>query len=126
MTTATISKTITQPVDVINEFADNLGYMSTVSNPDYVPAQGLELMRDPNDPEQMILNPEYVPAVGEPTMDNPMSRVEFVSMKFDEMASDWFAQFARRNAERTVREQIEQTVVATKEAIKATIATEIK
>lgn len=137
METASITKTITQPLEVINTFADRLGYMETVKNPDYVAPQGSETIVDPEweqpadfDPVTgetlMVPNPDYVPAVGEPTMANPQSRVDFVSEKFDEMASDWFAQFARRDAERMVKVQIEETIVQTKAAIKATIATEIK
>lgn len=135
MTNITITKTITQPEEVINEFADNLGYQTVVPNPDYVPAQGSEMMVDPEwtqpegfdpmtDETPMVPNPDYVPQVGEPTMPNPQSRLEFVSEKFDDFVSDkFFGQFARRNAEREAKALIEERIVQTKEAIKATIVT---
>jgi hypothetical protein len=135
MKTITITKTITQPEDVINQFADDLGYQTIVVNPDFVEAQGSEQIVDPTweqpadfnpmtDTTPMVPNPDYVPQVGERTMPNPQSRVEFVSEKFDDFVSDkFFGQFARRNAERAALATVEQTVTATKEAIKATIVT---
>ena len=131
----TITKTITQPEEVIGQFADDLGYQEVVPNPDYVPAQGSETIQDPawEQPADFspidgvvpqVPNPDYVAQVGEPTIANPQSRTEFVSEKFDDFVSDkFFGQFARRNAERAAQETIKQTVEATKEAIKATITT---
>jgi len=136
MTNVSITKTITQPEEVINEFADNLGYQSKIENPDHVPAQGAEKIIDPEwvkpadfnemeDMPQMIDNPDYVPAVGERIIDNPQTRVEFVSEKFDDMAALWFSQFAERNATRAAKETIKQTVEATKTAIRETITTKM-
>lgn len=130
----TITKTITQPEEIINEFADNLGYQSVVKNPDYKPAEGSELIQDPNwvEPEgfdpvndraPLVPNPDYKPAVGEPVITNPQTRIEFVSEMFDEMASTWFSQYAERNARRAAEDTVKQTVAATKQAVKATIST---
>jgi len=132
----TITKKITQPEEVINEFADNLGYQTKVENPDHVPAQGSEKIVDPewvkpddfdemNDVPPMVDNPDYVPAVGERIIDNPQTRVEFVSEKFDDMAAQWFSQFAERNATREAQATIKATVEATKDAIKGSISTEM-
>ena len=129
MANQTITKTITQPEEVINEFADNLGYQTIVTNPNYVPAQGSEQIVDPawTAPENadplteappMIPNPDHVPAVGEQMIDNPQTRLEFVSEKF-------FGQFAKRNAERLKMEEAKAVAKQTVDAIKATITTKV-
>lgn len=131
---AKITKTIEQPDEVIKTFADRLGYQELVVNPDYVPAQGSETIQDPDwvkpedfdemtDTIPQVPNPDYVAAVGEKMMTNPQSRVDFVSEKFDAMASNWFAQFARRDAERDAEQLIRTKVEETKAAIKASITT---
>lgn len=113
MANITITKTITQPEEVINAFADNLGYQAVVTNPEYTPAQ--------YDAETMEI---IVPAVGEPTKPNPQTRLQFVSEKFDDLVSDkFFGQFARRDAERLKAEEAKILAQQTVEAIKATIVT---
>jgi hypothetical protein len=133
----TITKTITQPVDVINDFADSLGYQTIVPNPNYLPAVGNETIDDTS-AEQVIspagvpvypqiANPDYVPALGEPTMENPQSRLEFVSERFDAFVSEkFFGQFAARNAEKIKLEEAKVLTQATVEAIKASITTVIE
>lgn len=130
-----ITKTIEQPEEVINTFADRLGYQEMVVNPDYVPAQGSETIQDPEwvkpegfdemvDTIPQVPNPDYVPAVGEKMMTNPQSRTDFVSEKFDEFVSEqFFGQFARRDAERDAEQLIRTKVEETKAAIKASITT---
>ena len=137
MANQTITKTITQPEEVINEFADNLGYQTIVTNPNYVPAQGSEQIVDPawTAPENadplteappMIPNPDHVPAVGEQMIDNPQTRLEFVSERFDEFVSEkFFGQFAKRDAERLKMEEAKAVAKQTVDAIKATITTKV-
>lgn len=108
-----ITKTITQPEEVINAFADDLGYQTVIPNPEYIPA----VYED-------VTLVELTPAVGEPTIPNPQSRIAFVSDRFDEFVSEkFFGQFAERNARRDAESIIKATVEATKEAVKATITT---
>ena len=102
MANITINKSITQPEEVINEFADNLGYQAKVVDPNW--------SGDPT-----VDSPEVI--------DNPKSRTEFVSELFDDTASGWFSQFAERNARKSAEETIKQTVEATKSAVKQTITT---
>lgn len=109
----TITKTITQPEEVINQFADDLGYQTVVPNPDYVPAE-----------YNMETFEEITPAVGEPTVPNTQSRVDFVSEQFDEFVSEkFFGQFAKRNAERIKAEEAKELTKQTVAAIKSTIVT---
>lgn len=103
-----ITKSIEQPIEVIEEFADNLGYQSVIHNPGYFPAVG------------------DTPAVGTPTLPNPETKLEFVSRKFDENATAFFGQFAEREARRASESTIAATVDATKAAIAATITTVIE
>jgi len=113
MTNITITKTITQPEEVINQFADDLGYQTVVANPDYIPAE-----------YDMDTMEETTPAVGEQTLPNPQSREDFVSEKFDEFVSEkFFGQFAKRNAERLKAEEAKELTKQTVAAIKATIVT---
>lgn len=109
----TITKTITQPEEVINTFADRLGYQSQIPNPDYVAAE-----LDP------VTFKEITPAVGEPTLSNPQTRLEYVSERFDDFVADkFFGQFAERDAIRQKMEEAKAVKTATVEAIKATIVT---
>lgn len=134
MTNITITKTITQPEEVVNLFADDLGYQTMVVNPDYVAGQGSPTMQDPDwvQPEDFDLmteeipqvpNPDYVAEVGERMIENPQSRADFVSDKFDEMLIDWLTQFAERNAVREATRLAKEQVVARKGELKATIVT---
>jgi hypothetical protein len=113
MSNITITKTITQPEAVINQFANDLGYQEQVANPDYIPAEfNAETME------------ETKAAVGEPTLPNKQSRTDFVSEKFDEfVAEQFFGQFAKRNAERLKAEEAKELTKQTVAAIKATIVT---
>lgn len=107
---ATITKTINQPDEVINAFADDLGYQEVLPNPAY---------------SESIVDGQIV-GNGEPqTIPNPINRTEFVSERFDEVASAWFSQFAERDARLASEGTIKQTVDATKAAIKSTISTNI-
>ena len=118
MSNITITKTITQPEAIINQFADDLGYQEQVANPDFVPAEFTEYMEDGT------VNPDYVNPVGEATVPNKQSRTDFVSEKFDEfVAEQFFGQFARRNAERLKAEEAKELTKQTVAAIKATIVT---
>lgn len=113
METITITKTITQPTAIINQFANDLGYQEVVSNPDHIPAV-----------VDITTMEETSPAVGEPTIPNPQTRLEFVSERFDEFVSEnFFGQFAKRNAERQKAEEAKQLARQTIDAIKATIVT---
>lgn len=134
MKNITITKSITQPEEIVNLFADDLGYQTMVVNPDYVAGQGSETMQDPEweQPEDFdpmtgeipqVPNPDYVAQVGEQMIENPMTRSEFVSMKFDEMLTDWLTQFAERNALRAATAHTKEQVKLQKEALKETIVT---
>ena len=114
MSNITITKTITQPEAVINQFADDLGYQEQVANPDYVPAE-----------RNMETLEEIKPAVGEPTVANTQSRTDFVSERFDEfVAEQFFGQFAKRNAEQAKMVEAKELTKQTVDAIKATIVTQ--
>lgn len=106
----TITKTITQPIEVIEAFADNLGYQSMVANP--------ESVATPNS-ETGALEYNDVPR----SIANPQTKLEYVSEKFDAMAALWFSQFAEKTARRTAEETVKATVAATESAIRATITT---
>lgn len=100
MANLTITKTITQPEEVIAGFAADLGYLTDIPNGAYVEG-GSE--------------PQSIP--------NPQTPVDFVSEQFDIMVTDWFTQFAKRNALRDAEAAVEASVETQKEAIKATIQT---
>ncbi len=106
----TITKTITQPIEVIEAFADSLGYQSVVANPAYSVTIDEET-------REFTSN-------GEPqTIANSQTKLEYVSERFDAMASKWFAQFSERNARQEAENTIKATVEATEQAIKASIST---
>jgi hypothetical protein len=119
----TITKTITQPEEVITQFADDLGYQTVVTVPEEeLPAQ-VEVQQENHITKEMETVLTY-PEGTEFTKPNPQTRLEFVSEKFDDFVSDkFFGQFARRDAERAARQMVEDTVIQTKEAIKETIVT---
>jgi len=128
-----ITKTINQPTERVEWFADQLGYQTVVTNLDYKEAVGSEIINDPSgatetveglgEVPKQVPNPDYVAAVGERTIENPQSRTDFVSEKFDDMTAVWFSQFAHRDATRAALAGVEVTVAATKAAIRNTIMT---
>lgn len=131
-----ITKTITQPLEVIEDFADKLGYPVKVINDDYVAPVGSPQIQDPTwvqpddfdpitDAIPMIDNPDHVPAVGTPTVDNPLSKKEWVSLKFDEMAAKWFSQFAERDALKAAQAQAKVVAEQTEQAVRASINTQM-
>lgn len=133
----TIIKTITQPEEVIDAFADSKGYQARIKNEDYIPAQGAEEIQDPEweMPEDFnevtgerptVPNPDYIPAVGEPTIDNPISRVEYVSALFDQFALGLFATKAESDIRKAKNAEAEAEIQAVKEQLAQTITTEIK
>ena len=102
-----------QPVAVIDQFADDLGYQTVKANPDYVPAE--------YDVDTME---ETTPAKGEQTVPNDQTREQFVAEKHREFnAEQFFGQFAKRNAERLKAEEAKELTKQTVAAIKATIVT---
>ena len=110
MTNITITKTITQPQEVIENFADRKGYMSEIHNPAYV----VEIDEDGN----MTNNGESV------TISNPKTKIEFVSDLFDEfIAKEFFGVFATEDAKKQKMAEAKAAADATVEAIKATIST---
>lgn len=102
-----------QPVAVIDQFADDLGYQTVKANPDYVPAEyDLETME------------ETKPAEGEQIIPNDQTREDFIAEKHREFTVEqFFGQFARRNAERLKAEEAKELTKQTVAAIKATIVT---
>jgi hypothetical protein len=115
MANLTLTKTITQPEEVITAFANDLSYQEHVANPKYVPAE--------HDPKTFE---ETKAATGEPTVPNTQSRLEFVSEKFDDfVAEEFLGKFAKRNAEQTKMEEAKAVTQATITAIKSTITTKI-
>jgi hypothetical protein len=116
MANQTLTKTITQPEEVITAFANDLGYQEHVANPDYIPAVQLD-----EDSEEVTV------VVGEPTIANPQTRLEYVSEEFDDfMATEFLGKFAKRNAERAKLDEAKVMTKATIEAIKSTITTKVE
>ena len=110
MTNITITKTIVQPTEVIESFADRKGYMSEIHNPAYV----VEIDEDGN----MTNNGEAV------TLTNPQTKQEYVSELFDEfVAKEFFGVFATEDAKKQKMAEAKAAADATVEAIKATIST---
>ena len=109
-----IIKTITQPEEVINAFADSKGYQEQIANPDYVSTTNF-------DGEEDVVTGE-----GEPTMDNPMTRTEYVSALFDKFALDLFAANADVQIDKELAVIAKAQKAQARQAIAATIATEIK
>jgi hypothetical protein len=99
-----LTKTITQPEAVINAFANDLGYQEKVQDPNYT-------VKDEMDTP--------------PIVDNPQSRIEFVSDKFDELTVEWLSKFAERNLRKVTEDSIRENMVLAKTEIKKTLSTEI-
>ena len=126
----TLTKTITQPLEAIEAFADKKGYQSKVPNPDYVEAVGSPTIDDTTQtPDEMgiypqIPNPDYVPAVGERIIDNPVTRTQFVSDLFDDFVSrNFFGVFAIDEEKKAREEEAKVAAEARIQAIKASIKT---
>lgn len=100
MANITITKEITQPEEMIDYFADRLGYAEVLSNPAF-----------DDDPTQP------------PTIPNPLNRLEYVSDRFDVMVSEWFMQFAEKEAKQAAVTAAKAQVDTEREALKATIVT---
>lgn len=108
----TITKTITQPIEAIEAFADNFGYQTVIANPAFAVVMD-EVSGEP------VSN-------GEPqTIPNPQTKLEYVSERFDDMATKWFSQFAERTARQDAESTVMATVAATEAAIRSTINTTI-
>lgn len=113
MTNISITKTITQPEEVINAFADRLGYQAQVQNPSHIPAK-----------LNMDTGEILTPAVGDPTVTNTQTKHEFVSERFDDFVSEkFFGQFAEQDAIKQKLQEAKAVKTATVAAIKATIVT---
>jgi len=110
METTTITKTITQPTEAIENFADRKGYMSEIHNPEYV----ADLDKDGN------VTDNNKPA----TIANPQTKQEFVSKLFDEfVAKEFFGVFAEQDAVSAKLAEAEALATSAIEAIKSTIVT---
>jgi hypothetical protein len=110
--------------NALETVADDMGYMTTVPNPDYVPAQGNETMQDPDwvmpddfepltDTIPQIPNPNYVAQVGEATMPNPISKADFVARqilrnRIIPALIERFEQRRKREADALLKAQITQ------------------
>lgn len=97
-------------IEVPNQFADELGYQSVVTNPNYIP--------DVVDPTTFTV---ITPAVGEPTIPNPETKADFLKKKVPKIVAHALADKAVRVLERTKKEEIQTESEALRTTIETTI-----